>query len=210
MCSADQSEARFLLDTNILVDFALDILREQLSDDERKAATFARELVLLSNCRLLIPEIAVSVEFPRAFLRAVLERHVTNEDKLKACINMLKYIERTLKRAGHEIVKCWDVNVLKTAAGWFYRIEREKGFDWVRRRHQDLIILATAKANNSGLITRNPDDFVEMMNIVSSRTPLCIVKVSGSQVQVTWLYTEPVDCVMNLITSKTQRHLAEP
>jgi len=34
--------ARFLLDTNILVDFALDILREQLSDDERKAATFAR------------------------------------------------------------------------------------------------------------------------------------------------------------------------
>jgi hypothetical protein len=69
MCSADQSEARYLLDTNILVDFALDILREQLSDDERKAATFARQLVLLSNCRLLIPEIAVSVEFPRASAR---------------------------------------------------------------------------------------------------------------------------------------------
>lgn len=29
---------------------------------------------------------------------------------------MLKYIERILKVAGHEIVKCWDVNVLKIAA----------------------------------------------------------------------------------------------
>ena len=35
-----------------------------------------------------------------------------------------KYIERILKVAGHEIVKCWDLNVLKIAAGWFYRIER--------------------------------------------------------------------------------------
>jgi len=47
----------------------------------------------------------------------VLEHQVANEDKLRACVNMLKYIERILKVAGHEIVKCWDVNVFKIAAG---------------------------------------------------------------------------------------------
>jgi hypothetical protein len=124
MRSASQNEARILLGMNILVDFALNVIHKQLSKEERAAAEFARKLVLLSDCKLLIPEIAVSVEFPRAFSRAVLEHHVTNEDKLRACLNMLKYIERILKVAGHEIVKCWDLNVLKIAAGWFYRIER--------------------------------------------------------------------------------------
>ena len=106
------------------MDFALDVIQEQLSEEERAAADFARKLVLLSECKLLVSEISVNVGFPRAFSRAVLEHHVTNEDKLRACLNMLKYIERILKVAGHEIVKCWDLNVLKIAAGWFYRIER--------------------------------------------------------------------------------------
>jgi len=106
MRSASQNEARILLDTNILVDFALNVIHKQLSKEERAAAEFARKFVLLSGCKLLIPEIAVSVEYPRPFSRAVLEHHVTNEDKLRACLSMLKYIERTLKVAGHEIVKC--------------------------------------------------------------------------------------------------------
>ena len=112
---------------------------------------------------------------------------------------MLKYIERILRKAGHEIVKCWDVNVLKTAAGWFYRIEREKGIDWIKKRHQDLIILAAARANDACLVTRNPSDFVEMMDAVSSGIPICSVEVSGSQVHVNWLNTEPVDCIVELI-----------
>jgi predicted nucleic acid-binding protein len=198
MRSASQNETCILLDTNILVDFALDVIHEQLSEEERAAAEFARKLVLLSECKLLIPEIAVSVEFPRAFSRAVLEHHVTSEDKLRACVNMLKYIERILKVAGHEIVKCWDVNVLKIAAGWYYRIEKVKGSDWIKRRHQDLIILATAKANDACLITKNPKDFEEMMKVVSSAIPLCSVGVSGSRVRVSWLNTDPVKCVESL------------
>ena len=39
--------------------------RRALSKEERAAAEFARKLVLLSGCALLVPEIAVSVEFPR-------------------------------------------------------------------------------------------------------------------------------------------------
>lgn len=115
---------------------------------------------------------------------------------------MLRYIERVLMAAGHEIVKCWDVNVLKIAAGWFYRIERVKGTAWIKKRHQGLIILATAKANGACLVTRNPKDFVEMMNIVSSGIPICSVEISGSQVYVNWLNTEPVDCVMELISAR--------
>lgn len=90
MRSASQNETCILLDTNILVDFALDVIQEQLREEERAAADFARKLVLLSECKLLVPEISVNVEFPRAFSRAVLEHHVTNEDKLRACLNMLR------------------------------------------------------------------------------------------------------------------------
>jgi len=39
------------------VDFALDVVHEQLNENERAAANFARKLVLMSNCKLLIPEI---------------------------------------------------------------------------------------------------------------------------------------------------------
>jgi len=39
------------------------------SKEERAAAEFARKLVLLSDCKLLVPEIAVSVEFPRFLTR---------------------------------------------------------------------------------------------------------------------------------------------
>jgi len=202
MRSANQNEVRFLLDTNILVDFALDIIHEQLNENERAAAIFARKLVLISSCKLLIPEIVVNVEFPRAFSRAMLERHVTSEDKLRACVNMLKYIERILRAAGHEIVKCWDVNVLKVAAGWFYRVEKEKGIDWIKKRHQDLIILAAARANDACLVTKNPRDFVKMMKIVSSAIPICSVGVSGSQVHANWSNTEPVDCIVELIGTR--------
>jgi predicted nucleic-acid-binding protein len=69
MRSASQNETCILLDTNILVDFALDVIQEQLSEEERAAAEFARKLVLLSDCKLLIPGIAVSVEFPRFLTR---------------------------------------------------------------------------------------------------------------------------------------------
>jgi hypothetical protein len=48
------------------------------------------------------------------------------------------------------------------------------------------------------LITKNPKDFVEMMSAVSSAIPLCSVEVSGSRVRVSWLNTEPVDCVESL------------
>ena len=74
------------------MDFTLDVVHEQLNENERAAADFACKLVLISNYKLLIPEITVSVEFPRAFSRAVLERHVTSEDKLRACINMLSIL----------------------------------------------------------------------------------------------------------------------
>jgi len=57
MHSANRNKTRFLLDTNILVDFALDVVHEQLNENERAAANFARKLVLMSNCKLLIPEI---------------------------------------------------------------------------------------------------------------------------------------------------------
>jgi hypothetical protein len=107
MRSASQNETRILLGMNILVDFALNVIHKQLSKEERAAAEFARKLVLLSDCKLLIPEIAVSVEFPRAFSRAVLEHHVTNEDKLRACLNMLR-----IHRAHLESCRSRDRKVL--------------------------------------------------------------------------------------------------
>ena len=73
-----------------------------------------------------------------------------------------------------------------------------KGSDWIKRRYQDLIILATAKANDACLITKNPKDFEEMMKVVSSAIPLCSVGVSGSRVRVSWLNTDPVKCVESL------------
>ncbi len=86
MRSASQNETRILFDTNILVDFALDVIQEQLSEEERAAAEFARKLVLLSECKLLVSEISVNVGFPRAFSRAVLERHMTDEARAESLI----------------------------------------------------------------------------------------------------------------------------
>jgi hypothetical protein len=53
------------------VGFALDAIRERLSEEERAAA--ARKLAPLSECELLTPEIASSAGFPRALSRAALE-----------------------------------------------------------------------------------------------------------------------------------------
>jgi hypothetical protein len=68
------------------VDFALDVIQEQLSEEERAAADFARKLVLLSECKLLVSEISVNIGFPRAFSRAVLERHMTDEARAESLI----------------------------------------------------------------------------------------------------------------------------
>lgn len=198
MRSANRSELRLLLDTNIVVDFAIGASGTLLREEERAAANFALKLIMLSGYKLLIPEIAVKVEFPRAFLRIILERHITNEEKLQACVRTLKYIENVLAEAGHEIVECWNVDVVKTAAGWFHRIASSKSADWIRHRHQDLIVLATAKVNDAVLVTRNPRDFEKILEAIAGKNPICAVEVTGSRVRLRWINTEPIESMEEL------------
>jgi len=202
MSSSTQSSYSFVVDTNILIDYVIGQVGAQKTQDEALLAGFAQQLILLSDCHLLFPEIVVKVEFPRVFSRLILERHLTSEQKIKVCVQILKYIEKTLRDAGHEIVSTWIVEVLKTAAGWYVRIGSQGSsdsqlLDGITRRHQDLLVLATAKVYRATLITRD-EDFVKIRKITNQSTPLCLIKIKDSILSCECIDTEQPDCIEEL------------
>jgi predicted nucleic acid-binding protein len=202
MSSSTPSSYSFVVDTNILIDFVIGLAGAEKNPEEALRAEFAQKLILLSDCHLLFPEIVVRVEFPRVFSRLILERHLTSEKKIKVCVQILKYIEEALRDAGHNIVSNWTVEVLKTAAGWYKRIRSQGSsdsqlIDGIKRRHQDLLVLATAKVYRATLITRD-EDFVKIRKITNQSTPLCLIKINDSILSCECIDTEQPDCIQEL------------
>jgi hypothetical protein len=70
MSSSTQSSYSFVVDTNILIDFVIGLAGAEKNSEEALRAEFAQQLILLSDCNLLFPEIVVRVEFPRVFFSA--------------------------------------------------------------------------------------------------------------------------------------------
>jgi predicted nucleic acid-binding protein len=202
MSSSTQSSYSFVVDTNILIDFVIGLARAEKNPEEALRAEFAQKLILLSDCNLLFPEIVVKVEFPRVFSRLILERHITSENKIKVCVHILKYIEEALRDAGHGIVSTWTVKVLKTAAGWYARICSQGScdpqlLDGIKRRHQDLLVLATARVYKAILITRD-EDFVKIREMINQVMPLCLMKIKDSKLSCECIDTGQPNCIREL------------
>lgn len=69
--------------------------------------------------------------------------------------------------------------------------------DGIKRRHQDLLVLATARVYRAILITRD-EDFVKIRGMINQTMPLCLVKIKDSTLFCECIDTEQPNCIREL------------
>ncbi len=127
----------------------------------------------------VVPDFIIDVEYPRALTRLIVREGITNPVKLTILSNIYRNLRKTLEsqvKLGHcQLVSIWDSpQIFKRAAGLWKRLKR-------KRRHQDLIILATAEHHKATLITADAEikDTIAAANIDVEAYIIEIDKVTG-------------------------------
>ncbi|RLF06310.1 MAG: hypothetical protein DRK00_02020 [Thermoprotei archaeon] len=96
----------------------------------------------------------------------------SEQAKARICVSVL-YLSRCEVIIPSIIaeVETWDIEVLRRAAGLYNRLVRAGLGNWAQRRHQDLIILATAELHGAGILTAD-HDFLQLIEKTGSKASL--------------------------------------
>ena len=147
---------KILLDTNLFLFIFLDVEGLKIKEPaERARALIGSKLCskVFSDPSIIkvVPDFIVDVEYPRALTRLIVREGITNPIKLRILANIYKNLRKALEshiKLGYcHLASIWDnPQIFKRAAGLWKRLQR-------KRRHQDLIILATAEHHKATLIT---------------------------------------------------------
>ena len=195
-----------ILDTNLVVYAFADVSYfSRIEPSEQAKARICVSVLYLSRCEVIIPSIIAEVEVRRVVSKMIITKSVTNPDKLKMLVNNLKYVNKVLdrlKKLGKcGVVETWDIEVLRRAAGLYNRLVRAGLGNWAQRRHQDLIILATAELHGAGILTAD-HDFLQLIEKTGSKASLHLFTIDEKgRISIEKKNVNAIPCVDSIVNT---------
>ena len=185
----NQRKRLILLDTNLLLFILFDpvILFPRMNERDKILLLYANEIYYNPDTTIIVPDLMLDIEIPRVVLRQIITEGISDRQKLSILLNAIKSLREDIKSAEilgkFRLFTVWNSNCLRTAAELYNRIrlrmskKRQRDIsNFLKRKHQDILLLAIAKIENAIVVTADRDfkRFVEEGEI---DVPVCYIKI---------------------------------
>ncbi|GEM_PF-3869785 len=149
-----------ILDTNLLIYSFINIVSlppGKITLREKIYSKVARYILFESPYHVIIPDFILDIELPRALSKIIIKKYIIDPNKLKTLVNIPSRIKKidipSLTQLGKcTLINTWQVKYFKETARLYKNLPKEN-----RGKHQDILIIAIAKTENSTIITGDYD-----------------------------------------------------